>query len=79
MEKLEIAVKKLESQMTDVVEGLELIKTYGFQPTHFEELLKKSRGLSQNLPGADLVAKVSTVKVEESKKKETVEKETSEK
>ena len=30
VEKLEKAVKKLESQMADVVEGLELIKTHGF-------------------------------------------------
>ena len=43
--------------MEEVLEGLELIKTHGFQPKQYEELLQKSRSLSQSLPGADLAAK----------------------
>ena len=40
MEKLEEKVQKLENQMVDVSEAINLIKTYGFQPKQFEELLK---------------------------------------
>ena len=37
---MEGKVQKLEDKMVDVSEAIELIKTYGFQPKQFEELLK---------------------------------------
>ena len=42
---LENHVERLENQMSGCSEAIELIKTYGFQPNQFEELLKAHRGL----------------------------------
>ena len=48
MEKLEGSVQKLENQMIDVSEAINLIKTYGFQPKQFEELLRKHKGIEKS-------------------------------
>lgn len=45
---LEGSVKQLESKMEHVNEAIELIKTYGFQPRQFEELLRIQRGLNSD-------------------------------
>ena len=45
---LEGSVKQLESKMEHVNEAIELIKTYGFQPHQFEELLRIQRGLKSD-------------------------------
>lgn len=37
---LESKVKRVESTVAHISEAIELIKTYGFQPKQFEELLK---------------------------------------
>lgn len=42
---LESSVERLENQMAGVSEAIDLIKTYGFQPKQFEELLRKHKGI----------------------------------
>ena len=48
MEKLEGKIQKLEDQMVDVSEAINLIKTYGFQPNQMEKLLKAHKSKEES-------------------------------
>ena len=54
---LEGSVEKLESSMDSVSQAIELIKTYGFQPNQFEELLSKHKLLEAEREGNDQLNK----------------------